>query len=134
MPITFEKFFKMEQSRLARVKFLQEQLVEGLRHVFPIINTCYDNILAAGKEIHSDKDLKQLVEQKKTGFPIPDDRFFTEYGTNAAPSLQLGTVSSLRNVQKLEPRSYKFSLHHKGFLGAKPQKIQNITQFTLFYL
>ncbi|KAI6661221.1 Formin-binding protein 1-like isoform X3 [Oopsacas minuta] len=90
MPLVFEKFFKMEQSRVARVKFLQEQLVEGLRHVFPIINTCYDNILDAGKQISSDKDLIQFMEQKKSGFPIPEDREFMEYGTTATPNLQLG--------------------------------------------
>ena len=95
MPLVFEKFFKMEQSRVARVKFLQEQLVEGLRHVFPIINTCYDNILESGKEISSDKDLIQFMEQKKSGFPIPEDRDFLEYGTTATPNLQLGIVSCL---------------------------------------
>ena len=95
MPLIFEKFFKMEQSRVSRIKFLQEQLVEGLRHVFPIINTCYDNILESGKEIFSDKDLIQFMEQKKSGFPVPEDREFMEYGTTAAPSLQLGIVSVL---------------------------------------
>ena len=83
----------MEQSRVSRVKFLQEQLVEGLRHVFPIINTCYDNILVSGKDICADKDLIQFMEQKKSGFPVPEDREFMEYGTTAAPSLQLGIVS-----------------------------------------
>ena len=75
------------------MKFLQEQLVEGLRHVFPIINTCYDNILDSGKQISSDKDLIQFMEQKKSGFPIPEDREFLEYGTTATPNLQLGIVS-----------------------------------------
>eukprot|EP00800_Vazella_pourtalesii_P011225 TRINITY_DN26_c1_g1_i2.p1 TRINITY_DN26_c1_g1~~TRINITY_DN26_c1_g1_i2.p1 ORF type:complete len:609 (+),score=186.95 TRINITY_DN26_c1_g1_i2:96-1922(+) len=100
MPLVFEKFFKMEQSRVARVKFLQEQLVEGLRHVFPIINTCYDNILDSGKQISSDKDLIQFMEQKKSGFPIPEDREFLEYGTTATPNLQLGIskTSKKRNI------------------------------------
>ncbi|KAL5475213.1 hypothetical protein EMCRGX_G027286 [Ephydatia muelleri] len=49
------------------------------RKVFPIINTCLDNVTQSANKVNPTQDNQQLVEDIKTGFPIPGDLAIEEY-------------------------------------------------------
>ena len=49
------------------------------RKVFPVINTCLDNITEASNSVNPEQDNQHLIDALKTGFPIPQDVEFEEY-------------------------------------------------------
>ena len=79
MPQVFNELQTMNAARMDKFKALLVTYAECNRKVFPIINTCLDNITQSGNKVNSTQDNQQLVEDIKTGFPIPGDLAIEEY-------------------------------------------------------
>lgn len=79
MPQVFKDLHDMNANRITKYKELMAKYAECHRKVFPIINTCLDNITAASAFIDPAKDNQQLIDDRKTGFAIPGDVEFEEY-------------------------------------------------------
>eukprot|EP00731_Ephydatia_muelleri_P023768 Em0016g39a len=79
MPQVFNELQTMNAARMEKFKALLVTYAECNRKVFPIINTCLDNITQSANKVNPTQDNQQLVEDIKTGFPIPGDLAIEEY-------------------------------------------------------
>ncbi|XP_019849936.1 PREDICTED: formin-binding protein 1-like isoform X2 [Amphimedon queenslandica] len=79
MPQHMDTFMQMNTDHINTYKALINAYAESHRRVNPVINTCLDNITAGSDAIDPDKDNRQFIEERKTGYPVPGNVDFEEY-------------------------------------------------------
>jgi len=79
MPQVFKNLQEMNGRRCSSYKELVASYADCHRKVFPVINTCLDNITEASNSVNPEQDNQRLIDNLKTGFPIPQDVAFEEY-------------------------------------------------------
>jgi len=99
MPQVFKNLQEMNGRRCSSYKELVASYADCHRKVFPVINTCLDNITEASNSVNPEQDNQRLIDNLKTGFPIPQDVAFEEY-----QGLQTKKVKKTPAKKKVEPR------------------------------
>ncbi|XP_037079941.1 formin-binding protein 1-like isoform X2 [Pollicipes pollicipes] len=92
MPALFGHLQGLDERRARCMQAHIRRAVGIERHVFPIIHTCLDGILAAADNIDPDQDSQLVVERYKSGFEPPDAIPFedlSEWRPGEAPLGQL---------------------------------------------
>ncbi|CAI8014107.1 Formin-binding protein 1-like, partial [Geodia barretti] len=96
MPQVFQNMQDMNAKRMERFSSLVTQCAECNRRVFPVVNTCLDNVVQASAAVDPVKDNQLVIQERKTGYPIPGDEEFQQYGPKK--------INRRKPKKKVEPR------------------------------
>lgn len=115
MPAVFKDLQDMNANRITEYKKIISTYSESQRKVLPVVNTCLDNITSSSDNMDPGKDNQQLVEESKTGFPIPGEVEFVEYmGKQAKKSQNKKSKIEIReDYGHLPPEQQRRKLQHK---------------------
>lgn len=113
MPHVFQSLQDMNGKRMERLSNLVTQCAECNRRVFPVVNTCLDNIVQTSSAVDPVKDNQLVIQEKKTGYPIPGDEEFQQYGPKKANRRKKKKVEPQPDFSHLPPEQRKKKLTAK---------------------
>jgi len=72
MPALFSELERLEERRARTLQAHLRRAVDIERHVFPIVHTCLDGMVAAADAVDPERDCQLVVERFKSGFDPPE--------------------------------------------------------------
>ncbi|XP_043202823.1 formin-binding protein 1-like isoform X1 [Amphibalanus amphitrite] len=85
MPALFGELQALDERRARCMQAHMRRAVDIERHVFPIVHTCLDGIVAAADEIDPDRDSQLVIERYKSGFEPPEPIPFEDLSDGGRP-------------------------------------------------
>lgn len=80
IPHLLEEMRRLDVDRIGETKQAMMQSVDVETGVLSVVNRCYNDMRDAIQTINPSKDTHVVVEQNKTGYPVPSDFEFRDLG------------------------------------------------------
>ncbi|KJE93492.1 hypothetical protein CAOG_04278 [Capsaspora owczarzaki ATCC 30864] len=99
MPSVFTAMQRMEEDRTAKMATMFAQYADVERSTMSIVTTCLNNMTTEAGKVQPSRDTQLFIEDHKSGFQIPADVQYAEYGAKAVappPSAAIARVGTTK--------------------------------------